>query len=417
MNVSVSGKVIGYSGVKIAVRDPKSPDNTTLFTNCQSGFQSCKFVVVSFFVPSTADEIYDIVTIIFTVLCQFDIGLRTRWLHVNTMLKNPLPAILGLGCHYILMPLLAFAMSRIIDLESPQLALGFFLTGIVSGGGLSNLHTQVLGGNFPLSTLMTYISLPLALAFSPMWLAIFGPLLVPEGMTVTIPFDNIVISILEFLIPAIAGFIFRHFFPKYGHFIEKFITLPIVGIMFLYYCTYGLYTYQWMFQLFTVPIVLCGCLLPYIAFFLSGLIALAARQPYEMVITIMMETAFQNVGLALSIVRLSIADPIVSVLSLVGPYSVLIFSQVPVVAAEIIVIIATRVIPRVKERRAAKGGKHRLSEEESIDDAPHGALSYATSQPVTGSQFDNFSEGLVSDDETKRFFNRQADYFGKQLEN
>ncbi len=60
--------------------------------------------------------------------------------------------------------------------------------------------------------------------------------------------------------------------------------------------TFGIYVNQYIFRLFTPTLILAGCLLPWLGFFLGGLVAFILRQPFDRITTIAIETGIQNSG-------------------------------------------------------------------------------------------------------------------------
>ena len=84
-------------------------------------------------------------------------------------LKRPILPLIGLSLQYLLMPLLAFLLAKLLSLDS-QFAIGIILVGCSPGGTVSNVFTYISKADLPLSVVMTFSSTLLA------------PLLLPINM-------------------------------------------------------------------------------------------------------------------------------------------------------------------------------------------------------------------------------------------
>lgn len=87
----------------------------------------------------------------------FGMGATLTWAHVEATIKRRKPAAVGLGCQYVLMPLIAYALAKIFNF-SPAMSVGLLLCGIVPGGATSNLFTYFTGGDVGLSIFSEYRS-------------------------------------------------------------------------------------------------------------------------------------------------------------------------------------------------------------------------------------------------------------------
>lgn len=80
---------------------------------------------------------------------------------VLSTVKKPIAPAIGFFTQFMLMPLIAYAISQLILVprELYPFALGLFLTGCSPAGGASNFWTLLLDGNVHLSITMTFISM------------------------------------------------------------------------------------------------------------------------------------------------------------------------------------------------------------------------------------------------------------------
>ena len=86
--------------------------------------------------------------------CELNLGA------VLSTVKQPMAPLIGCFTQFLLMPLIAYAISHIVLLPRGlnSFALGLFVTGCSPGGGASNFWTLLLEGNVNLSITMTFIS-------------------------------------------------------------------------------------------------------------------------------------------------------------------------------------------------------------------------------------------------------------------
>ncbi len=142
-------------------------------------------------------------------LVMFGMGLTLTWSDFRRVFQRPGLIGLGLLAQFIIMPVLAFGLSRAFRL-SPQLTAGMVLVGCVSGGTASNVITFLAKGDVALSITMTFCSTLLAVAITPAltWLILH--------QSVPVPALKMLISILKMvLIPVLAGMTINGLWGRY----------------------------------------------------------------------------------------------------------------------------------------------------------------------------------------------------------
>ena len=117
-------------------------------------------------------------------------------------------ALTGVGCQFLAMPVLSWALTRIFGVDKSvndgYTALGFILVGCMPGGGPSNVLTMWCHGVLELSVFMTLASTFLAFAFTPFWLW----LLTLYGLNMeesALAFDQIGITFASLVLPLSIG--------------------------------------------------------------------------------------------------------------------------------------------------------------------------------------------------------------------
>ena len=157
------------------------------------------------------------------MLVMFGMGLTLKPSDFAVVFTRPKDVIIGCLAQFTIMPLLAFALGKIFNLNAELLA-GVVLVGTCPGGTSSNVITYLSKGDVPLSVGMTSINTLLAPVLTP---AITYLLL---KTTVEVNVMAMFISIVKVVIvPISLGFIINKFF---GKFTQKIVALlPCVSVV------------------------------------------------------------------------------------------------------------------------------------------------------------------------------------------
>lgn len=160
---------------------------------------------------------------------MFGMGLSLDAKDFALVFSRPREIIAGLVCQFTIMPLLAFALTKVFSLP-PELAVGVILVGCCPGGTSSNVITYLSKGDLALSVGMTSASTILAPVMTPLLVKLFAGVLVP------VDFWGMLLSILEVIIlPILLGIIFKKSFPAMvenaSGYLPAFSTLVITLIV------------------------------------------------------------------------------------------------------------------------------------------------------------------------------------------
>lgn len=90
-------------------------------------------------------------------LIMLTMGLTLEVEDFRQMLSRPLDLCIGAGAQFLIMPLLAFGLSRLFNLD-PYLSIGLILVGCCPGGVSSNIMSFLCGGDVAYSVGMTTVS-------------------------------------------------------------------------------------------------------------------------------------------------------------------------------------------------------------------------------------------------------------------
>ena len=139
---------------------------------------------------------------------MFGMGLTLKAEDFKVVFSRPKDVLVGCLAQFTVMPLLAFALTKIFRLE-PALAIGVILVGCCPGGTASNVITYLAKGDLALSVGMTAVSTLLAPVLTPLlvWLL--------AGETVDVDVVGMLLSILWVVILPIAlGLLVTRFWPR-----------------------------------------------------------------------------------------------------------------------------------------------------------------------------------------------------------
>lgn len=155
------------------------------------------------------------------MVVMFGMGLTLKPKDFAVVFKRPKDIIVGCAAQFIIMPALAFGLSRIFNLD-PALTAGVVLVGTCPGGTASNVITYFSKGDVALSVGMTSVNTLLAPLLTP--LITYLLLQTTVSVDVWAMFWSIIQVII---IPIALGFVINHFF---GKFTEKATALlPIIS--------------------------------------------------------------------------------------------------------------------------------------------------------------------------------------------
>src|SRR4051812_26255979 len=105
----------------------------------------------------------------------FGISLELKKEDFVALIKNKKTSLVGLAAHFLLLPLLTFALVKLLH-PPPSVALGMILVGACPGGNMSNMFTHFAKGNTALAVGLTSVSHMLAIVMTPFNFSFYGGL-------------------------------------------------------------------------------------------------------------------------------------------------------------------------------------------------------------------------------------------------
>ena len=233
-------------------------------------------------------------------IVMFGMGMTLKLSDFKVVFTKPKAVITGILSQFIIMPLLAFLLVKIFNLD-PALAVGVILVGSCPGGTSSNVMTYLAKGDVALSVGMTACTTILAPVVTPALVLLLG------GETINVSYMSMLMSIVQVvLVPIVLGFVINHFFEKFAQACAK--VLPLVSVIAICLIIMAvvaanaakIMTVGWLIVVVVMLHNLCGYALGYGVGKLMGL----SRDQMR---TLSIEVGMQNSGLATSLATVHFA--------------------------------------------------------------------------------------------------------------
>ncbi|ABQ60679.1 hypothetical protein H721_01642 [Brucella ovis IntaBari-2006-46-332] len=228
------------------------------------------FAALGFVMPATFSIFAPWIVVLLGII-MFGMGLTISGKDFAEVAKRPFDVAIGVLAQFIIMPLLAVLLTRIIPM-SPEVAAGVILVGCCPGGTASNVMTYLSKGDVALSVACTSVTTLLAPLVTPFLVWFFASQYLPvDAMSMFISIVKVI------LVPLALGFVLQKLVP--GVVKAAVPMLPLVSVVGIV-------------LIFAVVVLhnCCGLLLGYFAARFAGL-SLAKRK------AISIEVGMQNSGL------------------------------------------------------------------------------------------------------------------------
>jgi bile acid:Na+ symporter, BASS family len=137
-------------------------------------------------------------------IIMFGMGVELSVKEFRNVLRKPKGIIIGIFCHYTIMPVLGFSLASLFRFPK-EIAAGIILVGCCPSGLASNVMSFLARANLALSISVTAASTLLAPLLTPMLMRLLG------GGFIEIHFWTMVWDIMKIVIlPIVAGLIFNY---------------------------------------------------------------------------------------------------------------------------------------------------------------------------------------------------------------
>lgn len=138
-------------------------------------------------------------------IIMFGMGSQMSFEDFAGVIKMPKGVFIGVGAHYLIMPLVGFGIAHIFNFP-PEISAGIILIGCVPSGLASNVMSYIAHANLALAVTIGAISTLISPFVTPFLMKWLG------GQYIEVNFWSMMLDILNMIIlPIVAGFIFNLF--------------------------------------------------------------------------------------------------------------------------------------------------------------------------------------------------------------
>ncbi|XP_021104462.1 solute carrier family 10 member 6 isoform X2 [Heterocephalus glaber] len=252
-------------------------------------------------VHGSLELVFTVVSAVMMAMVMFSLGcsvdMQKLWWH----LRRPWGVAVGLVCQFGLMPLTAYLLAISFSLKPVQ-AVAVLIMGCCPGGTISNIFTFWVDGDMDLSITMTTCSTVAALGMMPLCLYLYTWSW-DLAQNLTIPYQNIGLTLLCLTIPVAFGVFVNYKWPKQSKIILK--VGAIVGGLLLLVVTVAGVVLSKEFWNSDTTLLTISFLFPLIGHISGFLLALLTHQSWQRCRTISLETGAQNIQMCLTMLQLS----------------------------------------------------------------------------------------------------------------
>ncbi len=124
---------------------------------------------------------------------MFGMGTQMKLADFMGVVKAPRGVFIGIICHFSVMPLVGFGLTKVFHFE-PEIAAGIILIGSCSSGLASNVMAYIAKSNLVLSVTVTAITTMIAPLMTPLWMKWLA------GTMVEVKFFNMMTEIIKIVI-------------------------------------------------------------------------------------------------------------------------------------------------------------------------------------------------------------------------
>jgi bile acid:Na+ symporter, BASS family len=129
---------------------------------------------------------------------MFGMGTQMSLKDFTGVAKSPRGVLVGIVCHFSVMPLVGLALTKIFHFE-PEIAAGIILIGSCSSGLASNVMAYIAKSNLALSVTVTAITTMIAPLMTPLWMKLLA------GTMVEVSFFKMMMEIIKIVLVPIGA--------------------------------------------------------------------------------------------------------------------------------------------------------------------------------------------------------------------
>jgi len=178
--------------------------------------------LLAYFSPTSVSGIAPYVTTLLTII-MLAMGVTLSLGDFKRVFTRPAPVIAGIVLHYLVMPLAAWVIAKVLRLP-PDLTTGMVLVGSVASGTSSNVMIYLARGDVALSVTISALSTVVGIFATPLLTRLY------VDASIAVDVHGMLISIVQIVaIPIVVGLVIHHLFTGFVRRIEP--ILPLVSMV------------------------------------------------------------------------------------------------------------------------------------------------------------------------------------------
>ena len=181
---------------------------------------------------------------------------------------------------------------------------------------MSNFLTSLMNADLNLSVTMTFLSTILSFGMTTFWAWLLGRSLVqgdgtkdPTAELVKIPYLDIAVSLIFLTIPLSFGILFKYKWSSVASNLSKWTSKPCFMIILIIVFVGVVWSTHSIIHLFTWRHITCGALLACLGLSFGAILATVCKLNKSQIIAISIETAVQNIKIAVFILNVTFISP------------------------------------------------------------------------------------------------------------
>jgi len=176
-------------------------------------------------------------------LVMFGMGTQMSLRDFAGVAKSPRGVFVGIFCHFTVMPLVGFSLTKIFNFP-PEIAAGVILIGSCSSGLASNVMAYIAKSNLALSVTVTAVTTMIAPIMTPLWMKLLA------GTMVEVSFFKMMVEIVKIvLVPIGAALIHDYLKHASARGRERVFAVSALAITWLAFLGFG----GWPLLQFNIP--------------------------------------------------------------------------------------------------------------------------------------------------------------------
>lgn len=175
--------------------------------------------------------------LIIVQLVMFGMGTQMSLRDFAGVVKSPRGVLVGIVCHFSVMPLVGFALIKTFQFP-PEIAAGVILIGSCSSGLASNVMAYIAKSNLALSVTVTAVTTMLAPVMTPLWMKWLA------GTLVDVKFFKMMVEIIEIVLVPIGAALIHDYLknatPRGVRIVSNIAAFAVVWILLLVFGGWGI---------------------------------------------------------------------------------------------------------------------------------------------------------------------------------